>query len=74
MVGYTIYTNMSSRPKRSLHIKTDNAEIVKVGEWGNSLGVRLPAEMVDEYNIEKEDQIGVRVADDGCLELLPDGD
>lgn len=53
------------------HIKNDEPTLAKVGNWGGKLAVRIPAEAADQNDIEKGDRVGVRVADDGCLELDP---
>lgn len=63
-----------SRGNGRYHNPNDSdVDIRKVVEWGGSLGVTIPADAVEEWGISPDDQIGVRVADDGCVELVPDG-
>jgi antitoxin MazE len=36
---------------------------MQVSKWGNSLAVRLPAEVVEALNLKEGDQVEIRVAD-----------
>ena len=36
--------------------------IVQVSKWGNSLAVRLPAEVVEALDLKEGDQIEIRIA------------
>lgn len=45
---------------------------VKVSEWGNSLGIRIPKDVADALHLKKGDEIEVRVAEDGGLEIARD--
>lgn len=44
---------------------------MRVSKWGNSLAIRLPAELVAALNLREGDQIEV-VAREGKLEVSPD--
>jgi antitoxin MazE len=48
---------------------------MQVAKWGNSLAVRLPAELVRELGLKEGDQI-ILVKDDGALKVqrLPRAD
>lgn len=45
---------------------------VKVSEWGNSLGIRIPKDVAEALHLKKGDEVEVRVAGDGTLELSRD--
>lgn len=45
---------------------------VKVAEWGNSLAIRIPKDVADALGLKKGDEVEVRVAGDGTLELTKD--
>ena len=45
---------------------------VKVSEWGNSLGIRIPRDVAEALHLKKGDEIEVRVAGDGALEIARD--
>jgi antitoxin MazE len=36
---------------------------MQVSKWGNSLAVRLPADVVEALNLKEGDQIEIRIAD-----------
>ena len=42
---------------------------MKISKWGNSLAVRLPAKLVDELGLAEGDEVEVRRASDGALEV-----
>jgi antitoxin MazE len=42
---------------------------MKVAKWGNSLAIRLPAAVVDIMDLKEGDDIDVRVAGPGSLEI-----
>lgn len=42
---------------------------MQVAKWGNSLAVRLPAELVRELGLKEGDQVDL-VKDDGTLRVL----
>ena len=43
---------------------------MQVAKWGNSLAVRLPAKLVAELGLKEGDEIDVRPAADGALEVI----
>jgi antitoxin MazE len=45
---------------------------VKVSEWGNSLGIRIPKDVVDALGLKKGDEIEVRLAGQRTLEVARD--
>lgn len=45
---------------------------VKVAEWGNSLAIRIPKDVVEALDLHKGDEIEVRVTGDGSLEVARD--
>jgi antitoxin MazE len=45
---------------------------VKVSEWGNSLGIRIPKDVVDALHLKKGDEIEVRLAGERILEVCRD--
>jgi antitoxin MazE len=45
---------------------------MQVSKWGNSLAVRLPAEVVKALKLKEGDQIEIRVAGDRKLEVARD--
>jgi antitoxin MazE len=47
---------------------------MQVSKWGNSLAVRLPAKLVAELGLKAGDEIEIRRAGDGALEVaqVPD--
>lgn len=42
---------------------------MRISKWGNSLAVRLPAKLVEELGLKEGDEIEVRRAADGALEV-----
>ncbi len=40
---------------------------MKVAKWGNSLAIRLPAELVQELGLKEGDSIDVRASDEGLV-------
>jgi antitoxin MazE len=42
---------------------------MKVAKWGNSLAIRLPAAVVDIMDLKEGDDIDIRVAGTGTLEI-----
>ncbi len=42
---------------------------MQISKWGNSLAVRLPAALVAELGLKEGDEIEVRRAADGALEV-----
>lgn len=42
---------------------------MQVSKWGNSLAVRLPAALVEELGLKEGDEIELRRAADGALEV-----
>jgi antitoxin MazE len=42
---------------------------MQVSKWGNSLAVRLPAKLVEELGLKEGDEVDVRRAGDGALEI-----
>jgi antitoxin MazE len=42
---------------------------MKVAKWGNSLAIRLPAAVVEIMDLKEGDDIDVRVAGTGALEI-----
>ena len=45
---------------------------MRVSKWGNSLAIRLPAEVVDALELKEGDQIEVHIADTRRFELRRD--
>ena len=45
---------------------------MQVSKWGNSLAIRLPAEVVDALELKEGDQIEVHIADRRRFELRRD--
>jgi antitoxin MazE len=45
---------------------------IKVAEWGNSLAIRIPKGVVDALGLKKGDEIEVRLAGTGALEIAAD--
>lgn len=45
---------------------------VKVAEWGNSLAIRIRKDVAEALQLRKGDEIEVRVASDGALEVAKD--
>ena len=45
---------------------------MQVAKWGNSLAVRLPAEVVEALNLKEGDQIEIRIADAREFEVRRD--
>jgi antitoxin MazE len=41
-----------------------------VSKWGNSLAVRIPADVVRELGLKEGDSIDLRRAEDGALEIV----
>jgi antitoxin MazE len=42
---------------------------MQVCKWGNSLAIRLPAKLVEQLGLEEGDEIEVRAAEKGALEV-----
>lgn len=42
---------------------------MQVSKWGNSLAVRLPAKLVEELGLKEGDEVEVRAAGSGTLEV-----
>ena len=42
---------------------------MQISKWGNSLAVRLPAALVEELGLKEGDDVIVRRAPDGALEV-----
>lgn len=38
--------------------------MMQIAKWGNSLAIRLPAQVVNTLNLKEGDDIEVRIADD----------
>jgi len=45
---------------------------VQISKWGNSLAVRIPAEIVRSLDLKEGDQVDVRAAAPGILEIARD--
>lgn len=43
----------------------------KLCVWGNSLGVRLPSHIAEITGVKAGDELNVRVADSGVIEITP---
>jgi antitoxin MazE len=43
---------------------------MKVSKWGNSLAIRLPAELVDELSLRDGDEVDIRRLDRRALGLV----
>jgi len=42
---------------------------MQVSKWGNSLAIRLPAQVVDALELKEGDHIEIRVAEDRVFEV-----
>ena len=42
---------------------------MQVAKWGNSLALRLPKALVDELGLKEGDEVAMRKAADGALEI-----
>lgn len=47
---------------------------MRVAKWGNSLALRLPAKLVKELRLVEGDEVEVRAAGAGRLEIVRDSD
>lgn len=45
---------------------------MQIAKWGNSFAVRIPKDVMRSLNLREGDNIELRAAADGCLEILPD--
>lgn len=45
---------------------------MRVAKWGNSLALRLPAKVVKELHLAEGDEVEVRAAGPGKLEIVRD--
>jgi antitoxin MazE len=45
---------------------------MRVSKWGDSLAVRLPAEVVEALKLKEGDEIEIRAAGEGVLEAARD--
>ena len=45
---------------------------MKLAKWGNSLGIRLPAEVVNKMNLKPGDEVEVAVKGEHRLEIVRD--
>lgn len=43
---------------------------MQIAKWGNSLAVRIPADVARQLGVKVGDEIDVRVAADGALEIV----
>ncbi len=46
---------------------------MRVAKWGNSLAVRLPANVVDALGLTEGTEIEIRIADDRTFDVARDG-
>ena len=46
---------------------------LQIAKWGNSLALRLPAEIVRRFGLHEGDTLDVRLTPDGALTLRPAG-
>ena len=46
---------------------------MQVGRWGNSLAVRLPADLVRRFGLRDGDSVEARLTVDGALTIRPAG-
>lgn len=46
---------------------------MQVSKWGNSLAIRIPAQVAEALNLKEGDEIAVRVAGDRIFEVERDG-
>ena len=44
---------------------------MKLSRWGNSIGMRLPRNVVETVNLKEGDEILVRVLDSGNILVMP---
>ncbi len=45
---------------------------MQVGKWGNSLAIRLPAALAEKLGLKEGDEVELRPAADGALEVARD--
>ena len=45
---------------------------MQVAKWGNSLAIRIPADVVRALKLKEGDQVEIRPAGDGAIELIRD--
>jgi len=43
---------------------------MQVSKWGNSLAVRIPADVVRALGLKEGDEVTLRPAEDGALEIM----
>lgn len=46
---------------------------LQIGKWGNSLAMRLPADLVRRLGLREGDSIDAKVTADGALTIRPAG-
>ena len=46
---------------------------LQISRWGNSLAMRLPAEVVRRLGLREGDSVNVRLTADGALTIRPPG-
>lgn len=46
---------------------------LQVAKWGNSLAMRLPAELVRRFGLREGDSVEAQITADGALTLRPAG-
>ncbi len=42
---------------------------MRIAKWGNSLAIRLPADVVSELGLKEGDEVDIRLASDRVLEI-----
>lgn len=46
---------------------------LQIAKWGNSLAMRLPADLVRRFGLHDGDSVDVRLTADGALTIRPSG-
>lgn len=54
-------------------VDTSDSLSLSVAKWGNSLAVRLPAELVRRFALRAGDSVQARLTADGALVIRPAG-
>lgn len=44
---------------------------VRLTKWGNSIGVRIPANIIKEAHLKKDEELQIMVNEEGGLTLIP---
>lgn len=45
---------------------------MQISRWGNSLAIRIPASVAEVLGLKEGDEVQIRAAGDGRMEVIPD--